>query len=81
MVLLTLLIVTAPVPLFETVPVIAQSVSVMVIGLFVLYVRLPVIVTPVKLLALPGPRWLSLRCFANTAPLASVTGRMWSGFP
>ena len=54
-------------------PLIAQLVSVMVIGVFVLYVRLPVTVTPVRFVGVACNTLAVTELPENTAPLASVT--------
>ena len=62
-VLFAFVIVTRPVPKLLTVPVTVQLVSTTVIGVLVLYVKLPVMVTPVRLV---GNAWDTLQV---TAPL------------
>ena len=72
-VLFVKLIVTKPVPELLTVPEIAQLVSVIVIGVSVLYVRLPVIVTPVRFVGVACNTLAVTELPENIAPFASVT--------
>lgn len=67
MVLFDSKMVTKPVPLLLTVPVMVLFVNVIVIGVLVLYVRFPVMATPVMLV---GVSWVTLPVIV--APLANV---------